>query len=91
MILHCFEKDLHYKLISTLPPKMFYCHTMFIDRIEMFTFSSLKVTVMSGGYKTDFNLNNIISNSVKNSPANVIKVLAATPIHMKKISISSNR
>ena len=40
------------------------------------------VAVASGGYKTDFNLNNIIAtlcllfSSVKNSPANAIKILA---------------
>ena len=41
--LHFFEKDLHCKLIWTLSPKMFYCHTTFIERIKMFTFSGLSL------------------------------------------------
>ena len=73
--LHFFEKDLHCKLVSTLSPKMFFCHTTFIERIKMFTFSG-SIAVASRGYKTDFNLNNIAT-TLKNSPANVIKVSAA--------------
>ena len=62
---------------------------MFI-RSEIFIFSDFSGA--SGGYKTDFNFNNItvtlsfyFNSSVKNSPANVIKVSAAS---LKLVSFS---
>ena len=62
---------------------MFLSHTMFIggmkqqpELIEIFTFSGLSLSRLVDT-KTDFKLNNIIATSLKNSPANVIKVSAA--------------
>ena len=51
-------------------PKKIYGHKMFIggkshyERIKIFTFSRF-IAVMSGGYKADFDMNNIIDTSVK--------------------------
>ena len=56
---------------------------MFI-RSEIIIYLLRFISGASGGYETDFNFDNIIAtlsfyfdSSVKNSPANVIKVLAA--------------
>ena len=68
---------------------MLYGHTMFIGGKSQKDIYLLQfITVASGGFKTDFKLNNIIAtlclqygmssiSSVKNSPANTIKLSAA--------------
>ena len=52
-----------------------------IHRAELKSLRTFAGAVVSGGYKTDFNLNNIIAtlsfiSSVKNSPANAVKISA---------------
>ena len=57
---------------------MFHGNTMFIGTarknrvIDLLRF----IAVASGGYKTDFNLNNVIATLCLHSPANAIKISA---------------
>ena len=63
---------------------MFHGNTMFIGNGQVFGQNLLRfIAVASGGYKTDLNFNNIIAtlcllaiSSLKNSPANAIKISA---------------